>query len=127
MKETKTTTPPAWVEEMHKWQKENPNNRAVLCIATDNDSSINTLFGSTLKLISALLAVMLRESGYVDICKGALRAKENPIAALALISAVEESKKEHENSTKEEKDKTPDDSSMKDFLKTILTKLADKL
>lgn len=108
MEETKTTTPPstpAWVEEMHKWQKENPNERAVLCVATDNGNSINTLFGKSLSI------------------KSALTAKENPIAALALMSAHEDSKKKDSP----EKEDKPADPSTKDLLKTLLSKLADKL
>ena len=125
MEETKTTTP-AWVEGMHKWQKENPNERAVLCIATDNENSINTLFGSSLKLTASLLVIMIQEPGYVDICKSALTAKENPIAALALISALQEAEKESGKAT-DEPDSKPEDSTIKESLKTILTKLADKL
>lgn len=124
--EQKTTTTPAWVEEMHKWQKENPNERAVLCIATDNDSSINTLFGSSLQLTASLLAVMIDESGYVNICKDALSAKENLLAATALMQALKEAKKEDEPSNEEDEDK-PAAPSVKDLLKTFLTKLADKL
>lgn len=111
---------------MHKWQKENPNERAVLCVATDKEYSTNTLFGNSLELTAALLAVMIEDSAWVDVCKGALTAKENPIAALALISALEKSEKESELSSREDEDK-PSDSSIKDSLKTILSKLADKL
>lgn len=128
MKQKTTTTPPAWVEEMHKWQKENPTERAVFCIATDNTdngSSNATLFGSNLQLTSALFVAMIQESGYVNICKGALEAKENPIAAIALISALEKSKK-GETSNKEDEE-APTDTSIKGSLKTILSKLADKL
>ncbi|MBD5302294.1 MAG: hypothetical protein HDS16_04775 [Bacteroides sp.] len=111
---------------MKKWQKENPNERAVLCVATDKGASNNTLFGMSLPLMGALLSVMIEDSSWVDVCKGALTAKENPIAALALISALEKFEKESELSSREDEDK-PSNSSIKDSLKTILTKLADKL
>ncbi|MDE6535877.1 MAG: hypothetical protein K2K82_07710 [Muribaculaceae bacterium] len=126
--EQKQTTPPyepAWVKDMHKWQEENKEQRAVLCIATDNCISINTLFGKSLTLIGALLAVMFENPEWVNVCKGALTAKENPIAAISLISALEKSK-QGETPTKENEDKTSDPST-KDLLKTILSKLADKL
>lgn len=80
--EQKKTTIPEWIEEMQKWQKENPNERAVLCIATYNGSASGALLGKNLPLVGALLTVMAENSSWVDICKGALTAKENPIAAL---------------------------------------------
>lgn len=110
---------------MQEWQKANSNERAVLCVATDKGNSFNTLFGNNLPLISALLAAMIEDSAWVNVCKGALTAKESPIAALALISALEKSK-EGATSNKEDEDK-PSDSSVKDLLKTILSKLADEL
>ena len=125
MKETKTTTPPTWVEEMQKWQKENPNDRAVLCIAADKEESACVLYGKILPLIASLLSAMIKDSAWVDVCKGALIAKENPIAAFALMFALEECKKESKTSTKEEK-KTSAKSPLGDLLK-ILTKLANKL
>ena len=125
MEQTKSTTPPQWVEEMHKWQKENPNERAVLCVATDKETSINTLFGMSLPLMGALLSVMIEDSAWVDVCKGALTAKESPIAAFALMSALENLKKG--KTPAKEDDDNPADASLKDTLKSLLSKLADKL
>ena len=110
---------------MHKWQKENPNERAVLCVATDKGTSINTLFGMSLPLMGALLSVMIDDSVWVDVCKGALTAKESPIAALALMSALENLKKG--KTPAKEDDDNPADASLKDTLKSLLSKLADKL
>ena len=126
--EQKQTTPPStpqWAEDMQKWLKENKEQRAVLCIATDNSDTFAALYGSNLRLMAALLGAIHKDSAFADVCRGALTAEENPIAALALMSALEESK-EGEIPTKENEDKTSDPS-IKESLKTILSKLADKL
>ena len=129
MEESKTTTPPStpqWVEDMKKWQEENEEQRAVLCIATDNSETTAALFGKSLSLMAALLGAMHEDSTFADVCKGALTAKENPIAALALLSALKDSEENGETPTKENEDKTSNPS-IKESLKTILSKLADKL
>lgn len=125
-KSTTTTPPPTpvWVEDMKTWQQENKEQRAVLCIAVDGSSSSNTLFGGSLPLTAALLAVMLDNPSWANICRGALTAKDNPLAAIALVSALEQSKKDP--SEPSEKSDSPDPS-LRDSLKTILSKLADKL
>lgn len=109
---------------MKKWQEENEEQRAVLCIATDNGETTAALLGKSLSLTAALLSAMNVQAGFADICKGALAAQENPKAALALFFALHSSEKGETSTEKEEK---PDSSSTKDLLKTILSKLADKL
>ena len=75
--------------------------------------------------MAALLSVMIKDSAFVSICEGALVAKKNPIAAIELLSAFEKSKDE-EMSIKNDKNDSSD-TSINKALKTILTKLADKL
>ena len=111
---------------MHKWQKEDKEQRAVFCIAVYGSNSYNTLYGASLPLIAALTSVMLDDSTWAEICKGALEAIENPIAGLALVTALEKAKKERETPPVENEDKTVSPS-IKESLKTILSKLADKL
>lgn len=111
---------------MTKWQQENKEQRAVLYIATDERDCCSALFGKNLPLTVALAALMIKESDYENVCKGALIAKENPIAMLALLDTLEESLKGSEASPEEEK-ADPAGTSIKESLKTILTKLADKL
>ena len=123
--EQKQTTPPyepAWVEDMKKWQEENTEQRAVLCIATENGETTAALFGESLRLMVALLGAMNQQAEFANVCKGALTAKDNPIAALALFSALKDSEK-----NQDEKEEELSDPSTKELLKTILSKLADKL
>ncbi|MEE0907147.1 MAG: hypothetical protein U0L43_03075 [Muribaculaceae bacterium] len=115
----------AWMEEMREWQKENIEQRAVLCIAVDKMRSLNALFGYSLPIISALFAAMSENSEFANICKSAIAAKENPIGGIGLAHALTEFGKEH-GIVVEDAEKT-DDSSIKKSLKDLLSKLAEKL
>lgn len=120
--EQETTTLPSWVEEMQKWQQEDTGKRAVFCVATDSKDVCSALMGSNLHIMAALLGSMFKDSKFEELCKTTLEIKNNPIATLAFATALKESKTTHEDNG----DKS-DDSTLKDLLKTILTKLTNKL
>ena len=125
MKETKTTTPPpAWVLEMQKWQSENKEQRAVFCVTLSEGSFEGMLFGYGMPILVSLIKLMERDKDYKELISVAKTTIDNPVRSMLVRAKWEEYKKEHGIKNHDE-DETSDDSSMKDFLKTILTKLAD--
>lgn len=111
---------------MQKWQSENKEQRAVFCVTSDEESFGGMLFGNSLPILAALIELMERDNDYKELISAAKTAIDNPIGSMLVRAKWEEYKKEHGIKNHDE-DETPNDSSMKDFLKTILTKLADKL
>ncbi|MBD5223877.1 MAG: hypothetical protein HDS71_07520 [Bacteroidales bacterium] len=126
MKETKTPTPPAWVQEMQKWQSENKEQRAVFCVTSDEESLEGVIYGSGVPILAALLELAEIDNDYKKLILAAQQAIDNPIGKMLVRAKWEEYKKEHGIKNFDEEE-APGDSSMKEFLKTILTKLADKL
>lgn len=126
MEQKKTITPPAWVEDMQKWQEENKEQRAVFCVTSSEESLGGMFFGSRLPILAALIELTESDTDYKDLISTAKAAIDNPFGSMLVRTKWEEYKKEHGIKNYDEEDAS-DDSSMKDFLKTILTKLADKL
>ncbi|MDE5886470.1 MAG: hypothetical protein K2H46_02660 [Muribaculaceae bacterium] len=111
---------------MQKWQNENKKQRAVLCVTSSEESFGGMLFGSGLPILAALIELMEKDNDYKGLISAATSAIDNPIGSMLIRAKWEEYKKEHGIKNHDEEE-TSDDSSMKEFLKTILTKLADKL
>ena len=126
MEQKTTPTPPAWVQEMQKWQSENKEQRAVFCVNSSEESFGGFFFGNNLPILAVLIELMEKDNDYKELISAAKAATDNPFGSMLARAKWEEYKKEHGIKNHEENESS-DDSSMKDFLKTILTKLADKL
>lgn len=125
MEQKTTTTPPQWVEDMQKWQKEDTEHRSVICMATDRTDSYAALGGYPLPLIMALLANAIQEESWYEVIKAVNIAKTNPLVLGDLLDMWKEFKKEHGFPMDEEEQEKK--SSIKSSLKDLLQTLADKL
>lgn len=109
---------------MQKWQSENKEQRAVFCVTLSEESFEGMLFGYGMPILVSLIKLMERDKDYKELISVAKTTIDNPVRSMLVRAKWEEYKKEHGIKNHDE-DETSDDSSMKDFLKTILTKLAD--
>ena len=125
MEQKTTTTPPQWVEDMQKWQKEDIEHRSVICVATDQCDTYSILGGYSLPLVMALLANTIQSEAYDEIVKGVFLPKNNPLIAEGLLDTWKEFKKEHGFPMGEEEHEKK--SSVMSSLKDLLQTLADKL
>ena len=75
MEQKTTTTPPQWVEDMQKWQKEDTEHRSVICVATDKCDVYSILGGYSLPLVMALLANTIQSEAYDEIVEGVFLTK----------------------------------------------------
>lgn len=126
MEQKTTTTPPQWVEDMQKWQKENAEHRSVICVATDKYDTFAALGGYSLPLVISLLANTYKDENWAEVVKAAYLIKDNPLALRELIETWKEFKKEHGFPMEEEEEsekKTDLKSTIKDFLHTLADKL----
>lgn len=112
---------------MQKWQKENKEQRSVLCIRTSEENIIGIHQGASLPIVIALMQLADSDSDWKNLISVA--NTKHPIAKMLLFGKWEEFKKEHgiKNADGNE-DKAPEeDPETKSFLKDLFKTIADKL
>ena len=109
---------------MQKWQSENKEQRAFLCIGSSEDSIIDAVQGCGLLILHSLVTAILHDENAKVLIKEAVEATEDPVKGLLLEHKWHEYAKEHGIIKEEEK---PDKSSIKSSLKDLFQILADKL
>ncbi|MDE6742087.1 MAG: hypothetical protein K2J58_07130 [Muribaculaceae bacterium] len=125
MEQKTTTTPPQWVEDMQKWQKEDIEHRSVMCVATDRCDTYGAIGGFLLPLVTALLANTIQEECWGEVIKAVHFVKTNPLALETLLETWTEFKKEHGFPIYEREQEKK--SSVRSSLKDLFQTLADKL
>ena len=123
MEQTKQTTS-QWVEDMRKWQNENKEQRAFLCVGITEGNALSVMGGYGIQLIHSLLTAVLEDEVVKYVVNAVHEATENPVKGLLIESAWIEYAKKHGIIKEEEKPDTP---SIKSSLKDLFQTLADKL
>ena len=124
MEQKTTTTPPQWGEDMQKWQNENKEQRAFLCVGVTENNALSVVGGYGIQLIHSLLTAVLKDETVKDMVNAVHEATEDPVKGLLIESKWIEYAKEHSIIKEEE---NPDKSSIKSSLKDLFQTLADKL
>ncbi len=113
---------------MQKWQNENKEQRAVLCVTSSEESFGGMLFGAQLPILAALVEMMESDNDWKTLFSLLDTAANNPIGKMLVRAKWEEYKKEHGiKNCDEDESESADKSSVKNSLKDLLQTLADKL
>lgn len=115
---------------MQKWQKENKEQRSVICVATSEDNIAAILQGAHTAVLGSLVQVTDTDSDWKTLFKAVHEAIENPIDKLLVYAKWEEYKREHGikncDDNKSESD-TSADTLEKDFIKELIETIIGKL